>query len=62
MCPYLPGGIELVHVIVKGQMKNSSGAQTPAEQFYSLANKHSLLYRYFPAYRSYCDRTPASAK
>jgi hypothetical protein len=62
MCPYLPSGIELVHVIVKGQMKNSSGAQTPAEQFYSLANKHSLLYRYFPTYRSYCDRTPASAK
>jgi putative transposase len=32
----LLGGIELMHMIKKGQMKGSS--QTPAEQFYSLAN------------------------
>jgi putative transposase len=31
----LLGGIELMHMIKKGQMKGSS--QTPAEQFYSLA-------------------------
>jgi putative transposase len=33
----LLGGIELMHMIVKGQMQNSSSGQTPAEQFYSLA-------------------------
>jgi putative transposase len=33
----LLGGIELMHMIVKGQMQNSSSAQTPPEQFYSLA-------------------------
>jgi putative transposase len=33
----LLGGIELIHMIVKGQMQNSSSGQTPAEQFYSLA-------------------------
>jgi transposase-like protein len=33
----LLGGIELMHMIVKGQMKNSSSGQTPVEQFYSLA-------------------------
>jgi putative transposase len=33
----LLGGIELVHMLVKGQMQNSSSGQTPAEQFYSLA-------------------------
>jgi len=32
----LLGGIELMHMIKKGQMKGSS--QTPAEQFYSLEN------------------------
>jgi len=32
----LLGGIELMHMIVKGQMQNSSSGQTPAEQFYSL--------------------------
>jgi putative transposase len=33
----LLAGIELMHMIVKGQMQNSSSVQTPAEQFYSLA-------------------------
>jgi transposase-like protein len=33
----LLGGIELMHMIVKGQMQNSGSGQTPAEQFYSLA-------------------------
>ena len=33
----LLGGIELMHMIVKGQMQNGSSGQTPAEQFYSLA-------------------------
>jgi putative transposase len=33
----LLGGIELMHMIVKGQMQNSSSGQTPADQFYSLA-------------------------
>lgn len=30
------GGIEFMHMIVKGQMKDSGIAQTPAQQFYSL--------------------------
>ena len=30
------GGIEIMHMIVKGQMKNGGVAQTPAQQFYSL--------------------------
>ncbi|CAB3784056.1 IS6 family transposase ISBmu21 [Paraburkholderia ultramafica] len=30
------GGIETMHMIVKGQMKSSAINQTPAEQFYSL--------------------------
>lgn len=30
------GGIEFVHMIVKGQMKDGGIAQTPAQQFYSL--------------------------
>jgi putative transposase len=33
----LLGGIELMHMIVKGQMQNSGSGQTPAEQFYSLS-------------------------
>ena len=33
----LLGGIELMHMVAKGQMQNSSSGQTPAEQFYSLA-------------------------
>ena len=33
----LLGSIELMHMIVKGQMQNSSSGQTHAEQFYSLA-------------------------
>ena len=31
------GGIEVMHMIVKGQMKDSGIAQSPAQQFYSLA-------------------------
>lgn len=30
------GGIEFMHMIVKGQMKDDGVAQTPAQQFYSL--------------------------
>jgi transposase-like protein len=30
------GGIETMHMIMKGQMKRSATTQTPAEQFYSL--------------------------
>jgi transposase-like protein len=30
------GGIEFMHMIVKGQMKDGGIAQTPAQQFYSL--------------------------
>jgi transposase-like protein len=33
----LLGGIEVAHMIAKGQMKENSVRQTPAEQFYSLA-------------------------
>ena len=33
----LLSGIELMHMIRKGQMKNGGKAQTPAQQFYSLA-------------------------
>ena len=33
----LLGGIELMHMVAKGQMQSSSSGQTPAEQFYSLA-------------------------
>lgn len=33
----LPGGIEVAHMIAKGQMKASGARQTFAEQFYSLA-------------------------
>jgi hypothetical protein len=32
----LLGGIELMHMIAKGQMKADGRNQTPAEQFYSL--------------------------
>lgn len=32
----LLGGIEMMHMIVKGQMKDAGIAQTPAQQFYSL--------------------------
>jgi putative transposase len=32
----LLGGIELMHMIAKGQMKDRGSVQTPAEQFYSL--------------------------
>jgi putative transposase len=31
------GSIEFMHMIAKGQMKDGDIAQTPAEQFYSLA-------------------------
>ncbi|MGF6299481.1 transposase-like protein [Paraburkholderia sp. WC7.3d] len=31
------GGIETMHMIMKGQMKSSATDQTPAEQFYYLA-------------------------
>lgn len=30
------GGIEIMHMIMKGQMKRRATTQTPAEQFYSL--------------------------
>jgi transposase-like protein len=33
----LLSGIELMHMIRKGQMKNGSVEQTPAQLFYSLA-------------------------
>jgi hypothetical protein len=33
----LLGGIEVAHMIAKGQMKDSGARLTPAEQFYSLA-------------------------
>ncbi|MGF6292551.1 IS6 family transposase [Paraburkholderia youngii] len=33
----LLGGIEIMHMIVKGQLNNGGGGQTPAQQFYSLA-------------------------
>ena len=33
----LLAGIELMHMINKGQMKTAGGGQTPAQQFYSLA-------------------------
>jgi transposase-like protein len=33
----LLGGIEVMHMIAKGQMKDNGARQTPAEQFYSLA-------------------------
>jgi hypothetical protein len=32
----LLGGIELMHMIKKGQLKGSRRGETPAEQFYSL--------------------------
>jgi putative transposase len=32
----LPGGIELMHMVAKGQMKDSGSWRTPAEQSYSL--------------------------
>jgi putative transposase len=36
-CPRIMlGGIEFMHMIVKGQMKDGGIAQTPAQQFYSL--------------------------
>jgi hypothetical protein len=30
------GGIELMHMIKKGQLKDSGNGQTPADRFYSL--------------------------
>ncbi|MGF6658900.1 hypothetical protein QF000_000544 [Paraburkholderia atlantica] len=33
----LLGGIEVMHMIVKGQLNDCSVGQTPAQQFYSLA-------------------------
>lgn len=33
----LLGGIEVMHMIVKGQLDDSRIGQTPAQQFYSLA-------------------------
>jgi putative transposase len=44
----LLGGIELMHMIMKGRMQNSSRGHTPPSNF----NKHSLLYRYFSAHGS----------
>jgi putative transposase len=32
----LPGGIELMRMIAKGQMTDNGARQTPEEQFYSL--------------------------
>lgn len=43
----LPGGIELAHMIAKGQMKDNGARQTFAEQFYSLAAKQSYSYLEF---------------
>jgi putative transposase len=37
------GGIEFMHMIVKGQMKDSGIAQTPAQQFYSLIAQAVLI-------------------
>lgn len=31
----LLGGIELMHIILKGRMQNSSSGQTPVEQLFS---------------------------
>jgi len=36
MRPFLLGGVELMHMIVKGPMRTSSSAQTSVNQFYSL--------------------------
>ncbi|MGF6473069.1 hypothetical protein QFZ89_008320 [Paraburkholderia youngii] len=33
----LLGGIEIMHMIVKGQLNDGGVGQTPAQQFYSLA-------------------------
>ncbi len=35
--PVLLGGIELMHMITKGQIKGNRMGRTPADQFYSLA-------------------------
>jgi hypothetical protein len=43
----LLGGIELTHMIVKGQMQNSGSGQTPAEQFYSLSKSAFLIISIF---------------
>ena len=32
----LLGGVEIMHMVAKGQMKDSGSCQIPAEQFYSL--------------------------
>jgi putative transposase len=32
----LRGGIELMHMIKKGQLQGGNSGQTPAEQFYTL--------------------------
>jgi transposase-like protein len=37
-CAILPGGIEVAHMIAKGQMKDNGARQTCAEQFYSLVS------------------------
>jgi hypothetical protein len=39
----LLGGIEVAHMIAKGQMKDNGARQTVAEQFYSLAAKVVLV-------------------
>jgi transposase-like protein len=40
------GGIELMHMIAKGQMKSDGGRhRSVAEQFYDLLNKHSSRFR-----------------
>ncbi len=39
----LLGGIELMHMIAKGQMQTGGLSQTPAAQFYSLV-KYGILF------------------
>jgi putative transposase len=39
----LLGGIELLHMIARGQMQSGGLTQTPADQFYSLAKKGFLF-------------------
>jgi hypothetical protein len=43
----LLGGIELMHMVAKGQMKDSGGCQTPADQFYSLIRYAILIISLF---------------
>jgi hypothetical protein len=40
------GGIELMHMIAKGQMKSDGGRhRSVPEQFYDLVNKHPYSFR-----------------